>query len=219
MKKLFKENTLVLSVYFAFFLVGVVLVFSYSKADLHLIINQWHTAFFDVFFKYVTHLGGGGMVVVLFLIFLLIKTRYAVVFISGNVVIAIVVQGMKHIIFPHALRPVAYFKGIHVLHLVQGVSMHSYNSFPSGHSAAAFGLFMMLISITKNKALKFLWLLIALLTAYSRIYLSQHFMEDIVTGSIIGVTGMFLTVYYFNRYHPDLYNYSILDRLSNKHKA
>ena len=219
MKSFFKANAFVLSAYFVLFVTGVFFVVSYSKADLHLIINQWHTGFFDIFFKYVTFLGNGWMVLVLFLVFLLIKTRYAVIFLAGNFLITLLVQGTKHLIFPYALRPVAYFKGVHVLHLIPGVAMYSNNSFPSGHAATAFGIFVMLIYITKNRTLKFLWLIIALLTAYSRIYLSQHFMEDILAGSLIGAIVMFLTVYYFNRYFRDLYNYSILYRLFPKSKV
>ncbi len=219
MKSFFKVNAFVLSVYLVLFVTGIFFVVSYSKADLHLIINQWHTGFFDIFFKYVTFLGNGWMVLALFLVFLLIKTRYAVIFLTGNFLITLLVQGTKHLIFPHALRPVAYFKGVHVLHLIPGVAMYSYNSFPSGHAATAFGIFVMLIFITKNRILKFLWLVIALLTAYSRIYLSQHFMVDILAGSLTGAIVMFLTVYYFNRYFRGFYNYPILYRLSHKNKV
>jgi len=219
MKSFFKVNAFVLSVYLVLFVTGVFLVISYSKADLHLIINQWHTVFFDIFFKYVTFLGNGWMVLILFLVFLLIKIRYAVIFLTGNFLITLLVQVTKHFIFPHALRPVAYFKGVHVLHLIPDVAMYSYNSFPSGHAATAFGIFVMLISITKNRTLKFLWLVIALLTAYSRIYLSQHFMVDILAGSLTGAIVMFLTVYYFNRYFLNFCNYPILHRQSHKNKV
>ncbi len=219
MKSFFKVNAFVLSVYLVLFVTGVFLVISYSKADLHLIINQWHTVFFDIFFKYVTFLGNGWMVLILFLVFLLIKIRYAVIFLTGNFLITLLVQVTKHFIFPHALRPVAYFKGVHVLHLIPDVAMYSYNSFPSGHAATAFGIFVMLISITKNRTLKFLWLVIALLTAYSRIYLSQHFMVDILAGSLTGAIVMFLTVYYFNRYFRNFCNYPILHRQSHKNKV
>ncbi len=219
MKSFFKVNAFVLSVYFVLFVTGVFLVVFYSKADLHLIINQWHTGFFDFFFKYVTFLGNGWMVLALFLVFLLIKTRYAVIFLAGNFLITLLVQGIKHLIFPHALRPVAYFKDVHVLHLIPGVTMYSHNSFPSGHAATAFGIFVLLISITKNRTLKFLWLVIALLTAFSRVYLSQHFMEDILAGSLTGTIVMAFTIYYFNRYFPDCCNYSVISRLPHKKKV
>jgi len=218
MKSFWKENTFVLIAYFVFLLTGLFFVISYSKADLHLAINQWHTAFFDVFFKWITWLGSGWMVLFLTLLFLLIKVRYAVVYLSGNLLITIFVQAGKHLLFPNVLRPVAYFKGVHALHLVQGVVMHSYNSFPSGHSATAFGVFVILIFLIKNRFLKFVWLFIALLTAFSRVYISQHFMVDILAGSLTGAIGMYLTIYYFNSRFPDCCNFSLVSRMSQKKK-
>lgn len=219
MIKLIKANAFVLGVFVLLWFGGLFLVFSYPKADLHLAINQWHSAFFDAFFKYLTLLGSGWMVLLLALIFLLIQVRHAVVFLIGNLLITLFVQVGKHLIFPDALRPVAYFKGTHVLHLVDGVVMHSYNSFPSGHSATAFAIFVMLILLIKNRGLKFLLLLVALLTAFSRVYLSQHFMADILAGSLIGILVMFFTIYYFNRYFPGCCNYSVASRWAHKKKV
>ncbi len=219
MIKLIKANTFVLGVFALLWISGLVLVVSYPKADLHLAINQWHSDFFDTFFKYVTWLGNGWVVFLLSLVFLFVQVRQTVVFLVGNLLITIFVQVGKHLIFPAALRPVAYFKGIYALHLVDGVVMHAYNSFPSGHSATAFGIFVLLISLTKNRGLKFLWLMVALLTAFSRVYLSQHFMADILAGSLMGTFVMFFTVYYFDRYFSGCCNYSVLSRLPHKKKA
>ena len=218
MKSFFKVNAFILSVYLVLFVSGLFLVASYSKADLHLVINQYHTAFFDNFFRYVTWLGSGWAVLFLALLFLFFEVKNTVVFLAGNLLITIFVQVGKHLIFPDALRPVAYFKGGHVLHLVNGVVMHAYNSFPSGHSATAFGIFVMLIFLVKNRGLKVLWLAIALLTAFSRVYLSQHFMEDILAGSFIGTSVMVFTLYYFDRYFAGCCHYSVISRLSHKKK-
>jgi membrane-associated phospholipid phosphatase len=40
-------------------------------------------------------------------------------------------------------------------------------------------------------------LLLAALGAYSRVYLSQHFLSDVCVGSIIGFTTPFLMFYFF----------------------
>ncbi len=219
MIKLIKANTFVLGIFALLWISGLVLVVSYPKADLHLAINQLHSGFFDTFFKYFTLLGNGWMVFLLALIFLFVQLRHTLVFLVGNLLITILVQVGKHLIFPDALRPVAYFKGIHTLHLVEGVVMHAYNSFPSGHSATAFGIFVMLIFLTESRGLKFLWLMVALLTAFSRVYLSQHFMADILAGSLIGTLVMFFTVYYFDRYFPGCGNYSVVSRMSHIKKV
>jgi membrane-associated phospholipid phosphatase len=216
MVKFIRENSFVLVLLIIFWIAGLYLVVTIPKAELHLDINQWHSVFFDSFFKYVTWLGSGWMVLFLALLFLFFKVRDTVVFVVGNLLITIFVQVGKHLIFPDALRPVSYFKGGHVLHLVNGVAMHFYNSFPSGHSATAFGIFVMLILLTKSHGLKLLWLVMALLTAFSRVYLSQHFMVDILAGSFTGAVVMFLTIYYFDHKFPGCCNYSVTSRLSRK---
>ena len=188
------------------------------KGELHLSINQWHTAFFDTFFKYITWLGSGWMVAVLVLVLLFVRVHDSVMFLAGNLVVTVIVQAGKHLFFPHALRPVAWFQGRDVLHLVQGVPMHLYNSFPSGHSATAFGAFVMMVYLTRNRPLKFLWLLLALLTAFSRVYLSQHFTEDVVAGSFIGFAGMLATVYYFERNFSDFCNRPVVACFARKKK-
>jgi membrane-associated phospholipid phosphatase len=65
----------------------------------------------------------------------------------------------------------------------------AYHSFPSGHTSATFALCACLAAITppKYRWLQAIWLIAGWLGAYSRIYLSQHFVDDILLGSIIGV--------------------------------
>jgi membrane-associated phospholipid phosphatase len=95
-------------------------------------------------------------------------------------------------------RPNIYFKDIYNLHLVKGVEiLHSF-SFPSGHSATAFALFLCLSLITRKKIMQLLYFILACLIAYSRIYLSQHFLMDAVAGSLIGVFTVLL-YYYFHQ--------------------
>ena len=92
----------------------------------------------------------------------------------------------KQLLFKGMPRPTKYFENEEVLHLVEGVKMHEWNSFPSGHTITAFAIFMILVLVVKNNYLKFLFVMIAILAGYSRVYLSQHFLGDIFTGAIIG---------------------------------
>jgi len=60
------------------------------------------------------------------------------------------------------------------------------HSFPSGHSASAFALCLSLAIILKKRVWQLAMFLAAITIAYSRVYLSQHFLVDIWAGSAIG---------------------------------
>jgi len=210
MKRLCKENAVFLLIYFIFLVVGVFLVLCKSKSTIHLSINEFHTPLFDLLFKTITWLGSGWMVLILLIILLFINYRHSLVFLVSNLLITLVVQVGKHLLFPHTLRPVEWFKENANLYLVPGVSVHSFHSFPSGHAATAFGLFFMLCLLTPRHFIKGLWVSLALLTAFSRVYLSQHFLIDIIGGSLIGLFITFFTYYYFSKFASDKFNGSLI---------
>ena len=82
-----------------------------------------------------------------------------------------------------------------VLWLVEGVTRHSIHSFPSGHTATAF-TFVLLIALTvKTLDVLTLSFIVALLIAYSRIYLGQHFPLDIGGGIIVSICSVSLAVF------------------------
>jgi membrane-associated phospholipid phosphatase len=74
-------------------------------------------------------------------------------------------------------------------HIIKGLDIHSYNSFPSGHTTSAFALFGMLALLDERKGRGWFFLVIAAMTGYSRVYLFQHFVEDAYVGSIIGTVS------------------------------
>ena len=158
-----------------------------SKAEKHLEFNAFHSPFFDIFFYYFTFLGDGVTAVLVVILLLTVKYRFALVVGLSNIISALITQFLKHQVFDNFVRPKKYFEGVHDLYFVPGVDNYLYNSFPSGHSTCAFSLYFALSLIVKNKLLKFVFFAMAILVGYSRIYLSQHFFEDVYAGSIIGV--------------------------------
>lgn len=158
----------------------------YPKIQTHLMLNGWHTAGLDVFFKYVTKLGE-GFPVYLGVALLIFNWRNGLLVLLGQGLTSLVTQALKYA-FAHP-RPATYFKemGIDLPATVDGVKLRtSFNSFPSGHTSAAFALFTCLALMTPRR-LAPLWMTAAWAVAYSRIYLSQHFLEDILSGSLIGM--------------------------------
>lgn len=65
--------------------------------------------------------------------------------------------------------------------------------FPSGHAQNAFVFWFSLYKIFKNKILLFISILVVLLISISRLYLSLHFVLDIIGGVFIG----FLIIFFF----------------------
>lgn len=110
--------------------------------------------------------------------------------------LAIIVTLMAAItkqIFRHP-RPLAYFRTLGLddqLILLEGVQVNAsqISSFPSGHTMAGFALFSFLVFCwsTERRWPELICLLLAISIGLSRIYLVQHFLKDVVLGSLLGV--------------------------------
>jgi membrane-associated phospholipid phosphatase len=171
-------------------------------------LNGYHTGALDTFFRYVTWLGEEFPVIVgvIFLIWNLNSVwnrRNGLFILLSQGLTCIITQALKFA-FAHP-RPATYFDsmGVGLPETVPGVHLRrAMNSFPSGHTSAAFSLFICLALITPRKWAP-LWVVSAWAVAYSRIYLSQHFLEDILLGSVIGLFSTIaiymLMDFYFNR--------------------
>jgi membrane-associated phospholipid phosphatase len=212
MRLLLKKNRYFLIPYVLFLLLCGVLILVYSKAELHILSNKANGPFWDVFFKYATHLGDGAMIGVLTLILLFIKYRYALAFLAGSLVTSVVVNLLKKVFLGTVYRPSKYFELYETfqLHLVDGVKLHALQSFPSGHTATAFNLFFTLALLTKSNSLKLIFFLMAVIVGYSRVYLSQHFLQDIAVGSLIGVIFILLSWIVFEKFNKNWLDRSIL---------
>jgi len=176
-------STLVLS-----FSVLISLIF--PREVIHIGINNLHFTVLDRVFKTWTLLGDGLIILVVVLVPLFFKIRYSLILFTGYAISGLSAQLLKRLFFSDSARPVNYFRlhGIeHDLYLVPGVELHSWNSFPSGHAATAFGVFFGLSLILNSRWGQLSAFVAALGVAFSRIYLSQHFLEDIMAGSLLGI--------------------------------
>lgn len=193
---------LVMGIYPALFL---------SKLELHLLLNTYTHPIADLFFKYVTHLGDGLGVLIISLLFFFINFRASLYIGITGIISGLLAQFFKRIVFHDYGRPLSYFKEGE-LYLIEGVRTLFHHSFPSGHATAAFGLFLSLSFIMGQRIWSAFFLVLALVTAYSRVYLSHHFFQDIYVGSAIGsITAILVYRFFYLRYktHPGL-NQSLL---------
>lgn len=195
------------------YVIGLLLV--YPKLELHLLLNSCHTSFQDTFFKYYSMLAEGPLYVLALLPLFWKKVRMILFFALCELTGGAVLQLLKHLF--SAERPVSVF-ALHqdmMFPVVEGVELHEGNSFPSGHAFTFFVFFtccaLFLAYYYRNRikqnsvgtwaplSLSLLaLLLLAALGAYSRVYLSQHFLVDVCVGSIIGVVTPCL-FFYFGR--------------------
>ncbi|HKK67826.1 MAG TPA: phosphatase PAP2 family protein [Bacteroidales bacterium] len=164
----------------------LVLIFT-GKDSFHLAVDARHCLTGDRIFHVITWMGDGLFALAVILIAALFRFRYALFTALAFLSSGLLVQLLKHLAFSGAMRPVKYFseQGID-LNLVDGVNYHSFLSFPSGHSASAWAVFTALALISNKKALQIPLLLLAALTAFSRVYLSQHFLMDTFAGGLLG---------------------------------
>ncbi len=154
-------------------------------------INGHHAPFFDQFFRPFTNVGDGVFYVAITLVLLFVRFRWALLSFVCFAVTSLAAQIGKHLIFTGHPRPFRYFSehpGFPPLHIVEGVVMGTLKSFPSGHSTSAFSVFLVLTFVVKDKRWGLAFLLLAALAAYSRVYLAQHFVEDVFAGSILGTS-------------------------------
>jgi membrane-associated phospholipid phosphatase len=181
-----------------FILSGMLILWFNSKTELHISLNILHNSFLDNVFPYLTHIGDGIFVAVAMLIVGLLKFKkfrwsYLILGLGTFVLSGLAAQFLKRSVFPDAYRPVKFI-GKEFLSLVENVEMYEYYSFPSGHATAAFSLFVFLAFTfaAGKKAYQLVFLTAAILVSYSRVYLSQHFLEDIIAGAIIGLSSFLL---------------------------
>jgi len=172
-------------VFFCLLAVGIYSILVTDKYQLHLYLNQFHTPFFDYFFKYTTWLGDGiffGLVIV-FVFFW--NKKYVYLFLFAGLITIVLTYLMKNYIFFNYPRPYKVLG--EQLHIIDGVKMRNWHSFPSGHATSAFVLFSLLIFISKKFKWQIVFLFFAVIAGLSRVYLSQHYLEDVIGGSVIGV--------------------------------
>jgi len=100
----------------------------------------------------------------------------------------------KQLIWSNINRPIASGIDLSKIHIVKGVDVHSFNSFPSGHTATAFTLFLITVYLFPNKKVLLSFGLYAILCGYSRIYLGQHFPLDIAGGIIAALLSVALSI-------------------------
>ncbi len=176
--------------YLLLLIVVGVLQLTRSQEQLMQWVNVRNAPAADEFFPYVTYLGDGVFFVLVCLLLAINNRRIGLMAFASFALSSLVSLFLKQVVFSDSLRPLKTFEhSTYQYHIIKGLDIHSYNSFPSGHTTSAFALFGMLALLDERKGRGWFFLVIAALTGYSRVYLFQHFVEDAYVGSIIGTVS------------------------------
>ncbi|MEX1003277.1 MAG: phosphatase PAP2 family protein [Crocinitomicaceae bacterium] len=187
-----------------FLLTGVILIVITDKQLLHLSANALVGGSADVFFKYFTHVGDGITVAIIIVLFSFLKGKkfyaYLSLGLSSFAVGGLLAQFFKRLVFSDFKRPFKVF-GEQSLNLIDGVTLHGSFSFPSGHSTVSFVLFIYLAFLFRRyRYVQIFCAFLAILAAYSRVHISQHFIEDILAGAALGTFTFLLMLWLHKKY-------------------
>lgn len=178
----------------------------YSKADIHLFINNYHSSEADVFFPVFTYLGDGIIFPILLIPFLFRARRFSFAMLAGALLTLFLSAGLKQY-YREEPRPIKYFENLgQELRQIPGVKPHYYRSFPSGHTTAAFAAWGIVAISYTNWSVKILCLVLAIGVAYSRMYLSMHFLRDVTAGALLGTIIAFFATYFAGRLKSDFWS-------------
>lgn len=200
---LLKKNRVFYLTFLLIWLVTGTLMLLYTKGQLIHWVNDHYNVWTDLFFDYATYLGDGAFFGVVIVVMFFLARRLGELALASFAVSSLLSVFFKQVVFPGRFRPLKYFEHSRwEYHLIKGLKIHEYNSFPSGHTISAFTLFGMLALLDTRKNWGWFWALLAATVGYSRVYLFQHFVEDAFAGALIGVLSITGVYWAFTRWRP-----------------
>jgi membrane-associated phospholipid phosphatase len=170
----------------------------FTRSEIYFAVNGVYSNWADYGAPFITDIGDGIAVIVLSAILALFSYRYAFLMITSYAITSLTAQILKYSF--DMPRPKVYFSNqLDKIHFVKDLYILTVHSFPSGHSVTAFSAGVVVTYLVKNKMWGILLLGVAVLVGYSRMYLSQHFFEDVLAGSVIGVMVTILWLSWIDR--------------------
>jgi membrane-associated phospholipid phosphatase len=211
------KNKVLFSGYILVFIVCLLFLLSHGKSQSHLFLTGFRSVFLEETMKIFTWLGDGIFMVLAGILLLFQRVRHGLIILASFLASSLVVQLLKRFVFEDCNRPVAWFHELGIeINRIEGLQYYTSFSFPSGHTTTAFAMFFGFAFFVRNTGLKLLFLVLAIITGFSRIYLSQHFMGDVLAGSVIGILTAIATHVLFQKAQSEWLNENIISLIRKR---
>ena len=182
-----------LSLSLALSLFTMSLVWGKNEAFLYLNTNLGLVA--DKVFEYSSYLAEGWIWIPYFIVLVGLYKKDKAFILMNFLISTLLIQFAKNFIFTTAMRPMASGLDATQIHTVPGVEIHTFNSFPSGHTATAFTLFILTTYLFPNKYVLSIGIVYAIVCGYSRVYLAQHFPLDLAGGIFVALLTLPISIF------------------------
>jgi len=188
----------------------------YTKYDTLLAINGFNSPAADTLMYHITRLPELAMIVFVVVLSMFFERRIFLATVIAMSVCGLSILLFKHVLFSEYTRPFQWLDANHIrFHAVGGIRLHSNGSFPSGHTMSAFCALALAGFISKRASVQLLLFILACASAYSRVYVAQHFLMDVYAGGLIGyTTAFFFYTFFQNRFTTPYWQRSIIRRKS-----
>jgi membrane-associated phospholipid phosphatase len=183
----------VLSISLAASLFSMSMLWGKNEAFLYLNANLGLVA--DKVFEYSSYLAEGWIWIPYFIVLVGLYKKDTAFILMNFLISTLLTQFAKNFIFVTAMRPMASGLDATQIHSVPGVEIHTFNSFPSGHTATAFTLFILTTYLFPNKYALTIGIVYAIVCGYSRIYLAQHFPLDLAGGIFVALLTLPISIF------------------------
>lgn len=145
--------------------------------------NQLHTPLLDFMFNWCSFLGEWPLISFSIAFAIIRQPKLGIWFGICFLLELFIVQGLKFGL--NEPRPIQELGN--ALFEVPGNPIAAWKSFPSGHTAGAFTALGFFAVICRNRSVEILYVTLAALVAFSRLYLGQHYLHDVAAGICIAM--------------------------------
>ena len=167
----------------------------WGKNEAFLYLNANLGLFTDKVFEYSSYLAEGWIWIPYFIVLVGLYKKDKAFILMNFLISTLLIQFAKNFIFTTAMRPMASGLDATQIHTVPGVEIHTFNSFPSGHTATAFTLFILTTYLFPNKYVLSIGIVYAIVCGYSRVYLAQHFPLDLAGGIFVALLTLPISIF------------------------